>query len=147
MSLCRDIDKLDPKVADLAKKALAEMDNKGIRYFVNETFRSKEVQIAYFAQGRKSLLEVNALRKGAGLWLISEDENKNTITKCDGVNTPSIHQSGKAIDICPTNGLGPWWNAPSDRWKVIADVMKSHGFEWGGDWSGSWDKPHYQVVS
>ncbi|MDR0269027.1 M15 family metallopeptidase [Paenibacillus sp.] len=29
----------------------------------------------------------------------------------------------------------------------VAEERKKHGFEWGGDWSGFKDCPHFQMTS
>lgn len=75
--MIRDIEKLEPEFKEQVKKLLQKLDEKEIQYFIVETKRSQETQQAYFAQGRKPLEEVNALRKNAGLWAITEKENKN----------------------------------------------------------------------
>jgi peptidoglycan L-alanyl-D-glutamate endopeptidase CwlK len=143
MGLCRDITKLDPSAQAQARAALAELDAKGIKYFVNETLRTPEVQACYYAQGRKTLDEVNALRKAALLWPLTEAENGHTVTQ----TLKSVHLTGHAMDVVPADDRGnPLWSAPQARWTEIAAVMKAHGWEWGGDWAGSWDKPHYQIV-
>ena len=41
----------------------------------------------------ESLLEVNMLRKEAGLYLINAEENKNIVTNCDGIKYKSNHQA------------------------------------------------------
>jgi len=35
------------------------------------------------------------------------------------------------------------WNNPN--WERIGKLGKSIGFEWGGDWVGLVDKPHFQM--
>ena len=36
------------------------------------------------------------------------------------------------------------WNNPN--WDKISRLGKSLGFEWGGDWVGLVDKPHFQMT-
>lgn len=142
MGLIRDLNKLSPACKDAAEKAIAILNAQGVKYWVNETLRTKAVQNAYFAQGRQPLAQVNALREDAGLWPLTPDENKKIVTK----TTTSIHFTGNAIDICPADKHGnPRWNAPRYEYEKIAIIMKSCGFEWGGDWKDSWDQPHYQL--
>lgn len=142
MGLCRDLTKLQPNVQDAAEKAIAILKAQGIRFFINETLRYPATQKAYYAQGRVSLEEVNALREAAGLWDIGEKENERKVTN----TLESVHLKGMALDIVPSDKWGnPNWNATEAEYKAIATVMKTCGFEWGGDWSGSWDKPHYQM--
>lgn len=142
MGLNRNLADLEPKTREAAEKGVAILKAQGIRFFINETRRSNAVQGAYYAQGRQPLAQVNALRSIAGLWPITEAENQKTITQ----PLRSKHLEGKALDICPADAKGnPMWNAPQASWEAIATVMKSVGFEWGGDWAGAWDKPHYQI--
>lgn len=148
MALIRDINSLTPAARDAAEKGLAILKARGIRFFVNETLRTRATQEAYHAQGRQPLAQVNALRSAAGLWPLTPAENKKTITD----TLISKHMSGRAIDICPADLDGnPRWKAPQAEWEAIAVVMKSVGFEWGGDWNRpragvmGWDAPHYQL--
>ena len=52
----------------------------GLDVVITSVDRTYQEQTAIFAQGREPLETVNALRKIAGLWLISEEENKNCVT-------------------------------------------------------------------
>ena len=129
----------------LANKAIAELQDLKIPFFVASTKRTAEEQYAYWLQGRESLETVNDTRLAIGMRAISERENLYTITNCDGVRSKSNHQSGDALDIVPLEGERAVWPKPYDkRWKQIADVMKNHGFIWGGDWKDFPDYPHYQ---
>lgn len=142
MALIRDIQALHPNVSQKLIPALAELDKLGVKYFINETLRTRETQICYFLQGRVSLEVVNQIRRETcSMWPITEAENKLTVTK----TLKSKHIDGMAVDIVPVRGTEPWWNAPLDQYKKIADVMKSHGFKWGGDWNGFPDLPHYEM--
>ena len=142
MSLIRDIARLEPKTRDAAEKALAALAGVGVKVWVNETLRLPETQAAYYAQGREPVEAVNAKRRGAGLWLITAEENTKTITQ----TLKSKHLEGKALDVVPLGADGgPNWAATKSEYQKIADVMKLFGFEWGGDWKGSWDQPHYQI--
>jgi hypothetical protein len=116
---------------------------------VIETLRTAEVQTAYYAQGRKPLSEVNELRKKAGLYLLSEAENKNIITNA----AYSVHQDGGAIDLCPERpdkpGF-PWWNAPQGVWEELGALAEEHGLDWcaggyGKVWAKGWDNPHFEM--
>jgi peptidoglycan LD-endopeptidase CwlK len=142
MGLNRNLSDLEPKTKKAAEQGVAILKAQDIRFYVSETRRTREVQAAYFAQGRQPLAQVNALRSIAGLWPITEKENAKQITQ----TLKSKHIDGKAIDICPADKAGgPLWNAPKTEYQKIAVVMKSVGFEWGGDWKGFEDCPHYQI--
>lgn len=152
------LEDLAPMTCAAALKALAELKSKGIQVVVTYTYRTEAEQGALFAQGRRPLAEVNALRKKAGLYEIKEylgkdkkvhSDNEYTVTKCDGVRSKSAHQTGRALDVVPDldpgEGSRPGWPAPADpRWGKIAAVFKAHGFEWGGDWKTFPDFPHYE---
>lgn len=59
----------------------------------------------------------------------------------------SRHITGHAVDLCP---YPVDWNDHS-KFEAIAEAMKAAAedlgipLEWGGDWKGGWDKPHYQL--
>lgn len=157
MGVCRNIETLAPVMQLRVKRFLAECKRQGIKVEVIETVRSEDVQKAYFAQGRESLEVVNELRKKAGLYLLSESENKKTITNCDGVKNKSNHQKradgwGYAIDIAPVNNSGSiWWNAPEQVWQEIGLLAESFGLDWcaggyGATWGKGWDNPHFELM-
>lgn len=55
----------------------------------------------------------------------------------------SLHNYGLAIDVVEIKGGKAIWN--NSNWKKIADLGKSIGFEWGGDWKSFKDKPHFEM--
>jgi peptidoglycan L-alanyl-D-glutamate endopeptidase CwlK len=129
----------------LANEAIAELQTLNIPHITTSTKRTLSEQSALYKQGREKLEDVNTARVIAGLPKIGEKENAYTVTNCDGVQIKSNHQSGDAIDIVPFENNRAIWPKPFDpRWKQIADVMKNHGFIWGGDWKNFIDCPHYQ---
>ena len=144
MGLIRDIYKLEPNTRYNVVLALAELDLKGIKYFINETLRLQQTQYCYWLQGRGNPLElVNYFRTLSGLWTIGELDNQKQITQ----TVQSKHIIGKAIDIVPSvDGKSPNWNAPIADYQKIASVMKSHGMNWGGDWKSFQDNPHYELA-
>lgn len=122
---------------------MTRLDQLGIKYYITEGIRSKEVQAAYYAQGREPLVTVNRLRSVAGLRPLTEKENKKQITW----TLKSKHLIGEAIDIVPinpeTNKL--WWTAPFEIWESIGEVAEEFGLEWGGRWKQK-DVPHIQTI-
>ena len=142
------ISDLAPTVAVKAIAAIQEMQDRGISHAVTSTLRTTAEQIALYAQGRKTLEEVNALRATATMRPIVAAENLYTVTNADGVVNKSNHQSGRALDVVPVGENDqPVWPVPSDpRWGMIAGVMKDFGFRWGGDFEGTFkDLPHYET--
>lgn len=156
--MSKKLEDLKPLVMVAALKALSELKAAGVQVVVTYTFRTAEEQAALYAQGRKPLAEVNALRAKAGLYQIKEylgkdkknhSDNDYTVTNCDGIKKRSPHQLGTALDVVPDLDPGekevPGWPALSDpRWPVIATAFRKQGFEWGGDWEEFPDYPHYQ---
>jgi len=152
MPLHRCIEELLPEVQEKVYEAIEELNEKSIAFVVLETYREQAVQDAYYAQGREPLEVVNDLRFKAGLRPLIDKENQQIITKA----RYSYHTKRRAIDIVPTlsSGAIPWNIKDASIaaiWMSMADVMKSHGFEWGGDWDPKdkwgigWDYSHYQV--
>lgn len=148
----RDLESLRDDAEKAAREMLAELDAKGVTYYVNETFRTDETQRAYYAQGRRVLPEVNELRRKAGLAPIGDRENQNTVTDSDGEKSVSRHQRRIALDIYPTAGGRRLLTVTADNvqaWLAIAEAGERAGFEWGGRWAplGSlgigWDPPHF----
>jgi peptidoglycan L-alanyl-D-glutamate endopeptidase CwlK len=139
---------LDPK-AQPVFTAMCEALDKALgekKYIVFEGRRTKAVQEAYYAQGRQSLAEVNALRKKAGLYLFTkETENAHKITW----TMKSKHLDGLAMDIVPTTPEGnPTWdlNRYIDQFKTIRDCGRDAGLDCGGYWDEAQrDWPHYQL--
>lgn len=132
-----------------ATRIINELDGLGTDFMITEVDRSDFVQIAYAAQGRLLQANVNTLRTIAGL---TPTADNNIVTKCDGIIHKSRHQERCAMDIVPLDSKGRlWWNAPTDVWKALGEVIKRNGWEWGGDWKESpaavlgWDCPHCEV--
>lgn len=167
--MSKRLEDLNEKTQVAIRNALKECEAKKIQVVVTYTFRTYEEQAALYAQGRKPLNEVNALREKAGMFPIKEylgkdkkvhSDNEYIVTNCDGIQIAkggkgrSAHQLGNAVDVVPDMDESekevPGWPIPSDpRWKEISDILKSHGFIWGGDWTKEKDGldpdyPHYE---
>lgn len=140
MGLCRDIDALDPRMRDKVILLLDLLEEKKIEYAIIETRRSEDVQKAYFAQGRETLAEVNKKRKNAGLWEITEAQNRKKITW----TLKSKHLDGLAIDIGLRKGDAILWSAPFSEWEKIGELGELVGLKWGGRWETR-DCPHFQL--
>ncbi len=96
------------------------------------------------------LMEAQARLKEAG---IKDDIHNATCTcwrKERGGSTQSYHSWGVAIDLNPQeNPMGKKWDE-LDQHKRISQgfvaIMKSVGFEWGGDWTGRPDGMHFRLL-
>jgi peptidoglycan L-alanyl-D-glutamate endopeptidase CwlK len=152
--MAKSLDLLHPRVkqAALALQSLAK--EVGVNIIFTNTLRTEEEQKAYFAQGRKPLPEVNALRKKAGLGPITAKENKNKVTKASSVKN-SWHAYGLAFDIAVVDKTGKqinwdynttdWDGDGVSDWLEVGRIADKVGLEWGGNWSTMFDPPHFQM--
>ena len=141
------IDELRPKTKELCKLLMQKCKENGFDIETIETKRSMEIQSAYYAQGRESLLVVNSLRKKAGLNPITEKENENKITNAKAGT--SAHNYGLAFDVCPVVNGKLAWNR-LDLFKKIGELSRTinidgYSLEWGGDFKSIKDSPHFQL--
>ena len=121
--MSRDITLLHPEVQAIIPKFLDECKKQGLIVKVTDTVRTKQEQNDLYAQGRT--------------------EPGNIVT---WVKYPySNHNWGMAFDVCRNDGKGAYND--SDGWfKKVGQVGKSFGLEWGGDWKGTPDKPHFELT-
>ena len=142
-----DLNKLRPKTKALCEQFIAKCKEQGITVSITQTFRSSELQHAYFLQGRDTLINVNAARKIAGLPSITASENKKPVTKADAGKSP--HEFGLAFDFVPVvNGKAEWKDLKLfDRCGAIGKTCSIDGYtlEWGGDFKTLSDRPHFQM--
>ena len=119
---------------------------------VTEGYRTKEVQEAYYAQGRKSLTEVNALRKKAGLYEI--DAKSNYVISW-ALPCESPHQHYAAFDVYLMSLDNKKLEADKNRLTIFYDLMKklatspkyAQKIELGLFWGqyGQLDPPHVEI--
>ena len=141
-----NIEELRPKSKELCKMFIEECRKIGINLFITQTFRSMELQEAYYSQGRESLEIVNLKRKKVSLTEISEKENK-IITNAKAGTSP--HNFGLAWDFVPITDGKANWNDLS-LFKKCGEIAKKLNFEgytleWGGDFKTIKDAPHVQL--
>ena len=140
------LDDLRPKTKKLCELWIEECRKAGINLVVTQTFRSPQLQEAYYSQGREQLSQVNARRKKVGLSEIKEHENK-IVTKAKAGSSP--HNYGLAWDFAPiVNGKINWDNL--DLFRKCGEISKKISFdgytlEWGGDFKTIKDFPHIQL--
>jgi len=153
MGIIRDLNALDPSFRPEAYELVKRLAMAGIHYRVEETLRTQEVQEAYWLQSRAPLAEVNDARKKAGLYLLTEAENKTTVTW----TRDSPHLKGLAIDIVPILASAdgkyfvPWdYERYAESWRDIGIISMQVGLNWGGNWPPynrmelGRDCPHHQ---
>ncbi|MEC1304333.1 M15 family metallopeptidase [Lysinibacillus capsici] len=116
---CRDLDQL-LSVAQIACRLLfQECYKEGIKnIFITETYRSQERQNYLYAQGRTRPGQIVT-------WTLS-----------------SKHTSRLAWDIA----IGPPQSLYDETTlKRVGGIARKLGIVWGGDWTGSRDRPHFEV--
>ena len=86
----------------------------GLRPRLGETARPANVQLAYFAQGREPLAEINRLRHLAGLAPIGPQEAGKVITKARPGQSPHGFLPSRAFDVqmLKPDGSVDWSDAP-----------------------------------
>jgi hypothetical protein len=109
-----------PLVDRKRKEFISLADWTGVPCRVTETYRSIERQNELYAQGRT--------KKG------------NIVTNAKGGE--SLHNYRVAFDIMPLKG----YNISNAQWAILGRLGTQLGLEWGGDWKGFVDKPHFQLT-
>ncbi|TSE05429.1 M15 family metallopeptidase [Aquimarina algiphila] len=118
----RRIDTLHPLVRAKTKEFIIRAQNDlGIKLRVTSALRTWEEQTRLYNKGR------------------SASGNRVTNAKAG----ESYHNYGLAFDVVEIKNGKAIWNNPN--WEKIGQLGKSLGFEWGGDWVGLVDKPHFQM--
>jgi len=149
----RQIEDLTETMQDLYGQFEHVMEEAGLDYSVTCTARTDEEQAALYAQGRKTVQEVNALRAEAGMPPITAEENSRKVTwTLDSkhiVREPE--DKARAFDIVL---LTP---ARKGNWDIKVDVNnneipdydeagrigESVGLRWGGRFRKP-DRPHFE---
>lgn len=108
---------LKPLVFREAKKLIAIMEAVKEPIRIVEGFRSFEKQQEYYDQGRT--------------------KPGNIITNAKAGE--SLHNYGVAFDVIFTE------KGYNGNWELLGKVGKALGFEWGGDFTGIVDKPHFEM--
>ncbi|TYR79155.1 M15 family metallopeptidase [Priestia megaterium] len=126
-----DATELHPVVAEKRDELIRRSKDKGITVVITDDFRSKEEQDQLYAKGRTTEGNIVTYSKGG----------------------ESYHNYGLAIDFALEIEKGKviWdmeydgnQNGMSD-WMEVVEIGKELGFEWGGDWEGFKDYPHFQM--
>jgi peptidoglycan L-alanyl-D-glutamate endopeptidase CwlK len=136
--MSRKIDELVPELQEKYAEFKDAMEDAELKYIVTQTRRTQSEQTALYAQGRKTLEEVNELRKAVG-WPALKPAGNIKVTW----TMKSKHLQGKAFDIAMigSDGKVSWSNFLFDK---AGKVGESVGLEWGGSWEKK-DRPHFQL--
>lgn len=118
-----------PILAKKVEDMIVAAEKAGIAVLVTQALRTVEEQDALYAKGRT----------------VAPIGKKYIVTKAKGGQ--SYHNFGLAIDIVILNSLGKAdWDTKNPAWAEVAKIGKSLGLEWGGDWQGFKDIPHFQYT-
>jgi peptidoglycan L-alanyl-D-glutamate endopeptidase CwlK len=145
----RDLADLHPVLRVLAQQHIDICAASGVRLLIYCTWRSPDEQAALYAQGRRPLHAVNALRKAVGLSAITDGENRRRVTNAR-TSRHSYMLDGApaalAYDCCPLDDAGrPDWSGEGYRWQLVAEIGKRLGLRWGGRWKTPRDRPHFEI--
>lgn len=124
-------------------KEYAELYPDAPQPFLTETHRKREEQTALYAQGRKTVAEVNALRQKAGMGVITKAQNTR-VTNATADQSLHCYLPALAYDIAfkTKQGKIDWDLKHFKNYAAIA--TKDPSVEWGGAWRSFKDNPHFQ---
>jgi peptidoglycan L-alanyl-D-glutamate endopeptidase CwlK len=133
----RDLNSLHPALKDKCERFLAACKVHGLEVIVTSTLRTPAEQAALYAQGRKTLHLVNALRAAAALNPVTRDQNQ-IVTSVE----VSVHELGLAFDIALGTKGTPHWDVTLDTnsnkkadYLEAGELGESMGLIWGGRFS------------
>jgi D-alanyl-D-alanine carboxypeptidase-like protein/LysM domain-containing protein len=119
------LSRLHPIVAVRGHSMLELCAHGGLAVLVTQGLRTWEEQDQLYAQGRTAPGDI--------------------VTKAKGGE--SFHNYGLAFDIVVLDAIGKMdWDSTHPGWTQAAQLGKSAGLEWGGDWVGFKDRPHFQYT-
>lgn len=113
-----------PVVKKGAEEVIRRAYKQGIYVLFSDGYRSNAEQEELYKQGRSKPGSVVTNARGG----------------------QSVHNYGLALDMYITNKEGTTASWPSDTLRQVAQIAKSIGFEWGGDWTSFKDYPHIQMT-
>lgn len=115
----KGIDALYPDVRDKCKKLIAKMASLGKPVVFTEGIRTAARQHALYCQGRTTPGPI--------------------VTNADGLQ--SYHNYGLGFDL---TFVDYGYNPAPGWWDVLGTEGKKLGLEWGGNWAGLQDRPHFE---
>ena len=130
------IETLHPIIRNIVAQAVNECEKKRfkVRLTSDGCLRSWDLQDQLYGHSRT---REQLIAKG-----VNPDYAQPSETwKTNATGGESWHNFGLAIDICMIVG-GKAIFTPD---KIVVDIFKSYGFEWGGDWKSA-DNPHFQIT-
>jgi hypothetical protein len=123
------LSRVHPILASRARSMIELCALSGVSILVTQGVRNWEEQDALYAKGRST----------------PPLGRKYFVTFAKGGE--SWHNFGLALDIVVLNSVGKAdWDTNHPGWRKAAEVGKSLGLEWGGDWKKLKDLPHFQYI-
>ncbi len=118
---------LHPLLATRGRAMIDVCAHHGVSLLVTQGLRTWAEQDALYAKGRTE----------------PPLGDKYFVTKAKGGQ--SFHNFGLAFDIVVLDAIGKFdWDVEHPGWTVAAEAGKSVGLQWGGDWKGFRDRPHFE---
>lgn len=125
-----ELNGLHPSVEEKRDRIIRRAGARGIDIVITEEYRTKEEQDALYAQGRTEPGQIVTSARGG----------------------ESYHNYGLAFDFAVLDEDGEiHWDVERDGnnsgtadYKEVGEIGKDLGLEWGGDWQGFTDYPHFQ---
>lgn len=144
------LESIHPTLRTFAHFVAGFLQPHGLHYRITDGARLKSEQRAEWAKGREI---------SSGVGVSAEKPLGITVTEADGETKLSPHQFGDAFDgyaMIPLTGVWVTDGHPmaAAAWKLIKAAGEAFAraypdapkLEWGGDWRGGWDKPHWQLA-
>ena len=130
---------------DLQKVAKRAIELSSVDFVVTQGNRTVDEQMRLYGKGRTA---AQCVAKGVPAIYARPGESQVTWT------LNSNHIGGRAIDVAPyVNGQLEWDDKGKlGLWPKIAKAFKTAAaelaiqIEWGGDWTKTVDRPHFELV-
>lgn len=120
------INELHPKLSPIAQTAWQECEDampENTKLWIDQALRTFDESDALYAQGRTAPGSIVTNAKAG----------------------QSYHNYGLAFDFhMITNGKDDW--QVGALWMKVVEIMKSHGFTWGGSFKTILDQPHFELT-
>ena len=117
----RDVAVLAPRFRVAVERAIRAANEQGLDAIVYETYRSQQLQEAYFERGRSQVPPTAPVTNARS-------------------NLYSWHGFGLAVDVISKTKE---WDVGPDWFARVAEHFRAESCRWGGEWKTK-DLPHFQ---
>ncbi|TFE02895.1 peptidoglycan-binding protein [Jeotgalibacillus salarius] len=131
----RNMGAVVPQIRSLAITLITKSYDEGINVQISSGYRSNTQQASIYGMGRPNYWWNGKLYGNEGSIVSNAKPGQ------------SVHNYGLAIDyfLVSDDGLKAIWVVDA-QWRRVAQIGKSLGFTWGGDWKGFVDAPHLEYT-